>query len=63
MKGLEEVYLRNIAMISDVTLGNLSKCKELRVLDINGSTCSLNGVARLKKLLPDCEIRFMGAVH
>ena len=60
LRGLEEVSLRNVSMISDVTLGNLSKCKELRVLDINGTTCSINGVTRLKKLLPNCVIKFMG---
>lgn len=60
LRGLEEISLRNISMVSDVTLGNLSKCKDLRVADINGTTCSLNGVARLKKILPNCAIKFMG---
>ncbi len=64
MKGLEEVYLRNNSMVGDFTLTKtLSKNKDLRVLDINGTSCTINGVTSLKKLVPDCVIRFMGAEH
>lgn len=63
MKGLEQVFLRNNTMVSDFTLKNISKSKDLTLLDINGTNCTINGVTSLKKLLPNCEIRFMGSVH
>lgn len=62
-KGLQEVFLRNNVRVSDFTLGTLSKNKGMRVVDVNGTTCTPKGIAALKKLVPECEIRFMGAVH
>lgn len=62
-KGLEELSLTNLAMVGDFTLKNLAKNKDLQRLDINGTSCTINGVTSLKKLLPNCEIRFMGAVQ
>ncbi|TXT31961.1 MAG: hypothetical protein FD138_2126, partial [Planctomycetota bacterium] len=62
-KGLEKIYLRNNAMVGDFTLKNLAKNKELAFLDINGTSSTIGGVTSLKKLLPNCEILFMGATH
>jgi Leucine-rich repeat (LRR) protein len=62
-QGIEEIYLRNIQTVSDATLGHVSKNKALRVIDVNGTSCTINGVRQLKKYLPDCQIHFMGTVH
>lgn len=63
VKGLERLYLRNNAMVGDFTLKNLSKSKELIFLDLNGTSSTVNGVMSLKKLLPNCEILFMGTTY
>ena len=43
---------------SDVSLGQLVGHKKLRKLEVFETKCTQAGVMKLRKLLPECEIRF-----
>ncbi len=60
LKGCDEleVLYASRTGINDVSLGQLAGHKKLRKLDVFGSKCTLTGVMKLRKLLPECEIHF-----
>jgi hypothetical protein len=49
--------------VNDAALVLMKGFKKLKLLDINGTNCSLGAVQMLKKALPDCEIRFAGQTY
>lgn len=46
--------------IDDSGLRHLAKCESLRVLELSGTRCTLNGVQALRRALPEVEIRGFG---
>ncbi len=58
IKSLEELYLVNCQGVGDQTLFFLKANKALNILDVNGCGVTSKGAQSLKKLLPNCEIRF-----
>lgn len=53
-----EVLLASRTGINDVSLGQLVGHKKLRTLEVFDTKCTQAGVMKLRKLLPECEIRF-----
>ena len=53
-----EVLHASRSGINDVSLGQLVGHKKLRKLDVFDTKCTQAGVIKLRKLLPECEIRF-----
>ncbi len=51
-----EILIASKTSIDDKTLDLLKTHKKLKRLDINGTRCTVAGVQKLKKSLPDCEI-------
>jgi hypothetical protein len=44
--------------VTDAAVPNLGRLKSVRILVINGTAISPAGVARLRKLLPECDIHY-----
>jgi len=57
MKNLRLVML-TATKVSDEHLPRLYSATHLRVVNLDGSKCTLEGVADLRKHLPKCEITF-----
>jgi hypothetical protein len=53
---LKRLYVAN-ANVTDVGLTALHQCQTLRVLDVSRTRASVDGVAKLRKALPDCEAK------
>ncbi|MBX3444343.1 MAG: hypothetical protein KF774_18215 [Planctomyces sp.] len=61
LRSLEELDLSRCAGVNDAALAALRPLKSLRQLSLDGAGCTADGVAMLKKSLPDATIRFNGA--
>ena len=44
--------------MTDAVVESLAELKNLRVLDLRATRLTPDGVERLRKALPDCEIRY-----
>ena len=62
LKNLTTVFLESINTVSDVTLGNLAKCKELSEVHIDGA-CTILGAQKFKKMRPDCLLVVKGVKY
>ena len=59
MKRLTSLDLRWSSAITDAGIGAIGRCKSLRSLRLTGTGVSPAGVARLRKLLPGCQIEYV----
>jgi len=57
LRDLEFLDLNGVRQISDFTLKGFAKLKQLKELRINESACTLKGVERFKKSVPECLVR------
>lgn len=58
MKDLETVSFRNNAGISSFLFNKLMRSKKLKSIDVSGTRIKEADVAKLNKILPECQIRF-----
>ncbi len=56
MKRLKWLRLMHVRGVTDAGIHFLASCKSLETLIIAGTSISADGVARLRKLLPNCEV-------
>ena len=59
MKSLEELYLYR-TKVNDYGLSALITCRNLKLVDVQETMCTLSGAQELKKRLPECTIRVDG---
>ncbi len=56
MKDLETVSFRNNNAVSNLLFAKLMKCKKLKYVDVTGTRINAADVAKLAKLLPECQV-------
>ena len=56
LKKLEELSFGGLPAMNDQVLNLLSSQKELRLLSVVNTSCTIKGCEALKKRLPDCRI-------
>ncbi len=57
---ITEINASGCDAIDDMGLSFLIKCEALRMIDLSGTRCTLNGVQALRRALPEVEIRGFG---
>jgi Leucine Rich repeats (2 copies)/Leucine Rich repeat len=60
LKVLDELDISGSQLVSNATLQRIKNHKQLKALNIEGTSCNQGGVAALKGFLPECRIRFGG---
>ena len=55
--GLRELSLQDNGGVTDRSLRQLARIKKLEKLNLNGTSCTVAGVQKLKSALPDCVIQ------
>lgn len=53
---LEEINLGGCSRVDNLGLKFLSKCKNLKKIDISNTACTLEGALALKEILPDVQV-------
>lgn len=61
MKSLEELDVSGSVTVSNATLNRIRKHEHLKMIDIDDTSCTAQGVEEMKKLHPECRIFFGGA--
>lgn len=59
MKNLEELHLYR-TKVNDYGLSALVTCRNLKLVNVQETLCTIGGAQELKKRLPECTIRFDG---
>ena len=63
LKAFETLDVGGNALFSDFTLNKLDSCKGLKILKIQGTACTVNGVQKLKRAVPECVIKFNNTTY
>ena len=58
--GLQEVALAANRAVGDKGISRLSRLKQLKALNVQDTSCTPDGLNRMKKLCPECMITFEG---
>ena len=56
---LERLFLTDAKGVSDASIDHLAKLTSLKLVELNGTSVTPKGVAKLKKALPNCRIDYV----